>query len=67
MQIKSIITVSRMEKESLCTVYKLMDDIDSNDIARATVQNKVLDDYDLTLGDIKGLLYDIEQLVQLED
>lgn len=67
MKVKSVITVSRTEKDSLGTVYDLMDEIDRSCIAKATIQSKILNEYKLTLGDIKNLLFDIEQLVQLED
>lgn len=67
MKVKSVIEISPKEKESLDIIYDLMSDIDDNDVARATVQRKVLDDYDLTVGDIKDILSDLDDFFKLED
>lgn len=67
MQVKSVITISEDEQNAIDTVYNLIDDIDRNDIAKATIYNNILKDYKLTLGDIKSLLYAIDKIVIIED
>lgn len=67
MKVKSIITISEKEQESIDTVYGLLDDFYHNDIAKAIIQKEVLDGYNLTLEDVKDLLFDIDSLLITED
>lgn len=67
MKIKSIIEISVKEKDSLNTICDLMKDIEHNEIARATIHSKVLDDYNITLEDFEDILYDLDRFFQLED
>lgn len=67
MKVQSIITISEKERNSLNAFYNLISDIEDNDVARATVQRKVLDDYDLTVGDLIDILSDFKDFFQLED
>ena len=67
MQVKTIIEISEKEQEVIDTMYGLLDDIDHNEIAKAIIQKEVLDGYQLTLGDVKDLLFDIDSLLRLED
>ena len=67
MQVKSIITISKEEQASLNTIYDLIEDIDRDDVAKATIYNQVLKNFNLTLGDIKSLLYDMYQIFSVED
>lgn len=61
MQVKSVIRLSEKEQESIDTFYNLLNDIDCNDIARATIQNKVLNAYDFTLDEVISFIYDINK------
>jgi len=65
MQVKSVIVISEKEQECFDTVYGLFDDIEHNDTARALIQ-EVLDDYELSVGDIKDLLFDIDSMLRVE-
>jgi Zn-dependent M16 (insulinase) family peptidase len=65
MLVKSVITISEKEQECFDTVYVLLDDIERNEIARALIQ-EVLDDYELSVGDIKDLLFDIDSNLIVE-
>jgi Zn-dependent M16 (insulinase) family peptidase len=65
MLVKSVITISEKEQECFDTVYGLLDDIERNEIARALIQ-EVLDDYELSVGDIKDLLFDIDSNLRVE-
>lgn len=65
MLVKSVIVISEKEQECFDTVYGLLDDIEHNDIARALIQ-EVLDDYELSVGDIKDLLFDIDSMLRVE-
>lgn len=67
MQVKTTIVISEKEQEGIDKVYGLLDDICHNDIATAIIQKEVLDGYDLTLLDVKDLLFDIDALLRVED